>query len=104
MSFNRRVDYTYDSEGRITQVDIYHGTSEGIQLDYRYSYTYDAAGRITLTNITTPTQVKTITYTYDSDGQLVANSISISPPNAPDPTPDPTPDPEENTNTENEVI
>jgi len=58
--------YTYDSAGRLTNLDHSTLNSQPSTLA-AYSWTYDAAGRIT--SATTPDG--TTTYSYDSTGQLV---------------------------------
>ena len=62
------VEYTYDTEGRVTEERYINGTETDT-----VTYTYDAAGKLTC--VTDGLTGRTTTYTYDAQNQVIAKEI-----------------------------
>lgn len=66
---DRRVEYTYDAQGRVLTCTIYY--DEEVVPSYQYVYSY-ANGLLYTVTVYTPTKITYYTYTYNSNNQVTS--------------------------------
>lgn len=66
---NRRVEYTYDEQGRVWVCSIFYG--DEVQASYQYVYGYyENSNNLRTVTVYTPTKITFYTYTYNSKNQV----------------------------------
>lgn len=66
---DRRVEYTYDAQGRVWVCSIFYGDEVEASYQYVYGY-YDNSNNLRTVTLYTPTKIIMYSYTYNTHNQV----------------------------------